>query len=87
MSKTVKFLKELCWDVYCIFYDQLYFRSYVKYSYTPVCRKRKYQHKNVTEIKDVLNKDFTNVTDCLNDSKLSIIFVKTKLDVLFREKM
>ena len=83
MSKTVKFLKELCWDVYCIFYDQLYFRSYVKYSYTPVCRKRKYEHKNVTEIKDVLNKDFTNVTDCLVDSKLSNNFCKNKTRCTF----
>ena len=46
------------------------------------------QHKDVTEIENVLNKEFANVCDCFVDNKLSIHFGedKTKCILFSRDK-
>ena len=38
-----------------------------------------YQHEDVTEIQNVLHKEFTNVCDWFVDNKLWVYLVKTKL--------
>ena len=46
-----------------------------------------FQHKNVTEIKKQLTKDFSNICDCFVDNKLSIHFREDKTkSILFNSK-
>ena len=46
-----------------------------------------FQHKNVTEIKKQLTKDFSNICDWLVDNKLSIHFGEDKTkSILFTSK-
>ena len=46
-----------------------------------------FQHKNVTEIKKRLTKDFSNICDCFVDNKLSIHFGEDKTkSILFSFK-
>ena len=60
----------------------LYFTSFVKCQYIPLCRQHKYfyRHKDVTEIKNVLKKEFSNDLLIIN---YQFILVKVKLNVFF----